>query len=88
MTLRRLNLRIQGLPESYVTEPYGVDNVGSEPHHSAPLLQEDLIEQEHQQQQQQRMPPDDAPMSHEIGVGDDPVEDSSSAAPNEVMHEV
>lgn len=29
MTLRRLNLKIQGFPESYVAEPY--NNVGSEP---------------------------------------------------------
>jgi len=33
MTLRRLNLRIQGLPESYATEPYMGDNmVVGEPH--------------------------------------------------------
>ena len=39
MTLRRLNLRIQGFPESYATEPYlDEDMVVGEPHtpHLAP----------------------------------------------------
>jgi hypothetical protein len=40
MTLRRLNLRIQGFPESYANEPYGDDMVGGEPssavHHHHP----------------------------------------------------
>jgi hypothetical protein len=38
MTLRRLNLRIQGFPESYASEPYEDDTmVVGEPHpHSAP----------------------------------------------------
>jgi hypothetical protein len=38
MTLRRLNLRIQGFPESYASEPYMDDDmVVGEPHpHSAP----------------------------------------------------
>lgn len=35
MTLRRLNIRIQGFPESYATEPYMMaeDIVGGEPRH-------------------------------------------------------
>ena len=32
MTLRRLNLKIQGFPESYATEPYMDDMVVGEPH--------------------------------------------------------
>lgn len=37
MTLRRLNLRIQGFPESYATEPYMDDDmVVGEPHPSGP----------------------------------------------------
>ena len=33
MTLRRLNIRIQGFPESYATEPFmGPSMVGAEPH--------------------------------------------------------
>ncbi len=38
MTLRRLNLRIQGFPESYAAEPYMDDDmVVGEPHpHSVP----------------------------------------------------
>ena len=32
MTLRRLNLRIQGFPESYASEPHGEDMVVGEPH--------------------------------------------------------
>ena len=38
MTLRRLNLRIQGFPESYASEPYmDEDMVIGEPHpHSVP----------------------------------------------------
>jgi len=33
MTLRRLNIRIQGFPESYATEPFmGASMVGAEPH--------------------------------------------------------
>jgi hypothetical protein len=38
MTLRRLNLRIQGFPESYASEPYGEDMVVGEPHLSPPLM--------------------------------------------------
>ena len=34
MTLRRLNIRIQGFPESYATEPYMSDMVVGEPAHS------------------------------------------------------
>jgi hypothetical protein len=30
--MRRLNLRIQGFPESYANEPYGEDMVIGEPH--------------------------------------------------------
>jgi hypothetical protein len=37
MTLRRLNLRIQGFPESYANEPYGEDMVVGEPHQHPPL---------------------------------------------------
>ena len=33
MTMRRLNLRIQGFPESYANEPYGDDMVIGEPAH-------------------------------------------------------
>ncbi len=33
MTLRRLNLKIQGFPESYASEPHGEDMVVGEPHH-------------------------------------------------------
>lgn len=32
MTVRRLNLQIQGFPESYANEPYGEDMVIGEPH--------------------------------------------------------
>jgi hypothetical protein len=32
MTLRRLNIRIQGFPESYASEPHGEDMVVGEPH--------------------------------------------------------
>lgn len=32
MTLRRLNLKIQGFPESYASEPHGEDMVVGEPH--------------------------------------------------------
>jgi len=40
MTLRRLNIRIQGFPESYATEPFmGASMVGAEPHPpSEPML--------------------------------------------------
>jgi hypothetical protein len=38
MTLRRLNLRIQGFPESYANEPYGEDMVVGEPHLSHPPM--------------------------------------------------
>jgi hypothetical protein len=37
MTLRRLNLRIQGFPESYASEPYGEDMVFGEPHPPLPM---------------------------------------------------
>jgi len=37
MTLRRLNLRIQGFPESYASEPYGEDMVVGEPHPLPPM---------------------------------------------------
>ena len=37
MTLRRLNLRIQGFPESYSSESYGDDMVVGEPHQHPPL---------------------------------------------------
>jgi hypothetical protein len=37
MTLRRLNLRIQGFPESYASEPYGEDMVIGEPHPLPPM---------------------------------------------------
>lgn len=36
MTLRRLNLRIQGFPESYASEAYGDDMVVGEPHPHPP----------------------------------------------------
>ena len=37
MTLRRLNIRIQGFPESYATEPFmGASMVGAEAHPAAP----------------------------------------------------
>ena len=32
MTLRRLNLKIQGFPESYASEPQGEEMVVGEPH--------------------------------------------------------
>ena len=35
MTLRRLNLKIQGFPESYASEPYGEDMVVGEPQQSS-----------------------------------------------------
>lgn len=42
MTIRRLNLKIQGLPESYATEPYSNDPtcmvIGEPAHHSAPTM--------------------------------------------------
>jgi len=41
MTLRRLNLKIQGFPESYASEPYGEDMVVGEPHQqSSPSQQQ------------------------------------------------
>ena len=43
MTLRRLNLKIQGFPESYASEPHGEDMVVGEPYpHSSmsPLAQQ------------------------------------------------
>jgi len=37
MTLRRLNLKIQGFPESYASEPQGEDMVVGEPHQHPPM---------------------------------------------------
>lgn len=37
MTLRRLNLKIQGFPESYASEPHGEDMVVGEPHQHASM---------------------------------------------------
>jgi len=62
MTLRRLNLKIQGYPESYASEPHGEDMVVGEPHqpHSSmsavsplPPTQQTPSRQQQQQQQQQ-----------------------------------
>jgi len=50
MTLRRLNLKIQGFPESYASEPYGEDMVVGEPQQSSMTLP---APQSRQQQQQQ-----------------------------------
>lgn len=42
MTLRRLNIRIQGFPESYATEPFlSANMVGAEPHSADPFLSDD-----------------------------------------------
>jgi len=42
MTLRRLNIKIQGFPESYATEPYmGEGMVVGEPHPIAPPMPPD-----------------------------------------------
>lgn len=43
MTLRRLNLKIQGLPESYATEPYMGDMVIGEPHPLASSMPPDPV---------------------------------------------
>lgn len=37
MTLRRLNLKIQGFPESYASEPFGEEMVVGEPHQHATM---------------------------------------------------
>jgi len=59
MTLRRLNLKIQGYPESYASEPYGEDMVVGEPHqpHSSmsalsPLPPTQQTSSQHQHQHQ------------------------------------
>ena len=53
MTLRRLNLKIQGFPESYASEPYGEDMVVGEPQQSSMTLPAPQSRQQQQQQQQQ-----------------------------------
>jgi hypothetical protein len=42
MTLRRLNIRIQGFPESYVTEPYMSEMVVGETSHPWPSLSQTM----------------------------------------------
>jgi hypothetical protein len=66
MTLRRLNIKIQGYPESYVTEPYMTDNmVAGEPAHVPPP-----------------MPPGPPPEDHLPGNGAAAVISSADAAPS------
>ena len=65
MTLRRLNIRIQGFPESYVTEPYmGDSNVAGEPHPIAvaagPMQQDEMLV-DHGMPPASLMPPAEAP---------------------------
>ena len=52
MTLRRLNLKIQGFPESYASEPYGEDMVVGEPQQSSMTSPAPQSRQQQQQQQQ------------------------------------
>ena len=54
MTLRRLNLRIQGFPESYASEPHGEDMVVGEPHQQPTISPLPSHQQQQQQQQQKR----------------------------------
>jgi hypothetical protein len=42
MTLRRLNIRIQGFPESYASEPYMSEMVVGEPAHSLPPMSQPM----------------------------------------------
>ena len=51
MTLRRLNLKIQGFPESYASEPYGEDMVVGEPQQSSMTSPAPQSRQQQQQQQ-------------------------------------
>jgi len=53
MTLRRLNLKIQGFPESYASEPYGEDMVVGEPHQHSSMNTMSPLPPPQQQQQQQ-----------------------------------
>jgi hypothetical protein len=61
MTLRRLNLKIQGLPESYATEPYmGESLVIGEPIQAMPepMHPEPMLTSDHLQPIPARLPPD------------------------------
>jgi hypothetical protein len=57
MTLRRLNLKIQGFPESYASEPNGEDMVVGEPHQYPSTTSPPPIQQQQQHQSSPQQPP-------------------------------
>jgi hypothetical protein len=81
MTMRRLNLKIQGLPESYATEPYMGTNclVVGEPAqdnhmpgsmHLEPIHHSNMLEVDHLQAIAQPLPSDDIhSMPHQLHAG-------------------
>ena len=88
MTLRRLNLKIQGFPESYASEPYGEDMVVGEPHQHPSATSPPPIQQQHQsspqqppsQQQQQGDPPLSSSHDPVAGVSGSPIRSSPPIA--------
>ena len=82
MTLRRLNLRIQGFPESYASEPHGEDMVVGEPRQHPPINAMSPLPPQQQQQQQHGdvmnaadngPPPSLPPAAHDPVVTEDPI---------------
>jgi hypothetical protein len=82
MTLRRLNLKIQGFPESYASEPNGEDMVVGEPHQHPSMTSSPPIQQQHQSsppqppQQQQGDPPLSSSHDPVAGVLGSPIRSS------------
>mmetsp|Transcript_15515 Transcript_15515/g.29267 ORF Transcript_15515/g.29267 Transcript_15515/m.29267 type:complete len:456 (+) Transcript_15515:148-1515(+) len=93
LVVRRLNLEIQGLPESYTAAPMG--DVGAEvhpPHAGMASQQSQHLQQQQQQQQQQQsmqfssssMVP--SPTSHQGGMHPQSLGGNVNVPPNLVMH--
>jgi hypothetical protein len=78
MTLRRLNIKIQGFPESYATEPYMSESmVVGEPlqHPIAPPLPPEMSSRMHPAEMSNSMPAAEPTELRDAGVGDGSLDD-------------
>ena len=82
MTLRRLNLKIQGFPESYASEPHGEDMVVGETHHQTAMNAMSPRQQQQQQEHGDMMTAaDNGPSPTMASSGHDPVASALSEDP-------
>ena len=78
MTLRRLNIKIQGFPESYATEPYMSESmVVGEPlqHPIPPPLPPEMSSRMHPAEMSHSMPAAEPTELRDAGVGDGTLDD-------------